>query len=257
MSEDKIIKFPDYTGAGNFKNTSDNKKNRKNKSVLRSLMKWIIALIITACITAYITTTLPHYLSPMYTDISIQNIGLDFCQIQIDSKDKVCEMYSSGSIPPRTEIYLDNNNDSFIRITDICVNVIDYAYITEEDIIYSPDIGGSGDIEPPIYLKTKIEPHVGTMKAEIDWDLNLEYGKDTINESDSYIEIAQKTSDKFFLTMNTNKQGYYSIEVEFRYKYHGKMHTIKTETIDYIFIEKPENDTQLESLYKFTPVHKS
>lgn len=234
MNSDKIINITDYLDIGNTK-IPDNKKPKKKKPIWQSFFKWLIASIAVACI----STTVPYYLSPVHTNISIQRIGIDFGQIQANSKDKIYEIYFKDLCPPRVEIYLDNNNDSFIRITDIYVNIIQYNNITEKDIIYRPDIGGLGGIKPPIYLKAKIEPYAETTKAEIDLDLNLKYENNIISKADNYIEIGQKTSDKFFLTMNTTQQGCYSIEVVFYYKYHGKTHTIKTETIDYIFLEKP------------------
>lgn len=241
MDRDKIIDIADYV---DVKDMPDD-ENDVEKNKVKSFFKWIIAAIVTACISA----TVPYYLSPIHTNISTHQIGLYFGQRKNGSRNEILDIYFKDLILPRIEIYIDNNNDSFIRISDIYVNVIKYDQITENDIIYRPDLGGLGDIEKPIYLTTEIPPYVGTVKAEIDWDLNFEYGNNSaIIDSGSYIEIAGNTSDKFLITMNTNKQGYYSIEVEFCYKFHGTTHTIKTEKFDFIYLDMNYNDSQLYQL---------
>lgn len=191
-----------------------------------------------ACISAIV----PYYLTPIHTNAFIQTAGSDFGQIEPNVE--ACNVFFKDSVP-RIEVYFDNNNDGFIRITDIFVNVIEYEYILEKDIIYRTDIGGMGDIKEPIYLKTEIEPYIGSAKTEMNWELNIKYRSDVIAKSDNYIEIAESTSEKFFIKMDTDKQGYYGVEIEFHYMYHGVKHKAKTEVYNYIFIDKNMKDSQL------------
>lgn len=66
----------------------------------------------------------------------------------------------------------------------------------------------------------------------------MEYGNDAVANIGSYIGIAEKAGQKFYITMHTKEQGFYSVEVEIYYKYHGKTYTIKTKESSYIFLER-------------------
>ncbi len=220
------------------------KKNPQKKSKKKSCFGRIIEGIMIALIAGIIATVIGtvimsiidrYFLSPRHIDISTSQDGL-VGHVNIDQHDEECKIYFMDSNRSLI-INLDNNSDMFMHITDICVNVKKCTDIMEEDIII--EVGEwSGDINRYIYLKTKIEHHTGKMEVEIDQEHNSE--DDTV--PDSYITIPSNTGERFILSMDFEKQGYYNIEVEFNYIYDGKKRTIKTEPLNYIFLEKDMKD---------------
>ncbi len=241
-------KFTQHSDSKDKENVSANKKKFEKKfnentykrkynfeQIMNNFMITLVAGVIVWIISFNINR---YFLSPRHIDISTSQYGL-VGHVNIDQHDKECKIYFIDS-DHNLEINLDNNSDMFMNITDICVNVIKCTDITEEDIEIGECVYG-GDAKRPIVLKTKIEHHTGKMETEIDRKHNPEY--DTIPYS--YIQIIGNTGEKFILSMDFEKQGYYNIEVEFSYMYDGKTQTIKTNSFNCIFIEKNMKDIQL------------
>lgn len=172
-----------------------------------------------------------NFLSPMRIDISTSQDGL-VGHINIEQQDEECNVYFIDS-NRNLAINLANNSDIYMQITDIHVNVIKCTDIAEEDITVE-DYIMSGGVKKTIFLKTKIEHHTGKMETEINRELSPEYN--IITDSDIY--IPNNDGEKFVLSMDFEKQGYYNIEVEFNYRYDGKKRTIKTDPLNCIFLER-------------------
>lgn len=137
MDKDKIINIADYVDVKNKKYIQyDKKKSKRKKPIWQFFLKWLIATIIVA----YISTLVPYYMPPIHTDVSALIVGSDFGQIELNTE--VYNIFFEDFIPA-LEIYLDNNNEGYIRVTEILVNVTKYDYIKEEEIIYRNDIGAS------------------------------------------------------------------------------------------------------------------
>ena len=243
-NRNNFIQYPDSKGKKNVltneEKPEDNipeKKSRFGRIIENPVVAAIIGGIVGGVVAGIILNPINRYiLSPSYIDISASQNGV-IGHINIDRHDEEGIVYFMDS-DYNLEINLDNNSDIFMQITDICVNVIRCTDITEEDITIGDYIIG-GDAKRAICLKTKIEHHTGKMETEIDKELNPEYNI----TPDSYIAIANNTGEKFILSTDFEKQGYYNIEVKFSYRYDGKTQTVKTDPFNCIFLERYMEDS--------------
>ncbi len=231
----KINKIIPYPGSKDIENVPTNeKKSEKNLHERKFCFRRIIEGIVIALVSGIIVIFISRYLlSPRHINISTSQDGL-IGHVDIEQHNEECIVYFMNSNRSLV-ICLDNNSDQFIRITDIYVNVIKFIDIKEEDITFGY-AKTSGYAKKPICLDTKIGHNTGKMETEIDREFNPEY----YTTPNSYIEIPSDNGEKFIISMDFEKQGYYKIEVEFNYMHDGKIRTIKTDPLNCIFLERDE-----------------
>ncbi len=202
-----------------------------------SFIKKILGLVFTICITAVVTAIVNYHLAPVFIETSIEVSADECCETVNDT-----EIYSLFRTfnDPEISVFLDNNNSGHIRIEEIYVRTNIFTELNVDDIILRTDIGGSGDVEEPIYLISKVSArNNGVYKC----DFNYELGNYSSGE---YIEIAPNSSDKLFINLEPVFSGKYDIQVEIKYTYNGKSRTIATEPCTFIYMNYPIIDNFTE-----------
>ena len=205
------------------------RKHLKDKNTKSSILSNII---ITAILTAVIAPIANYYFAPSLVETSLAVSSVEYCQI--NSNKETHPLFTDNK--PKLEVYFDNNNEGFVRVNKVTVRTKEYVGLKKSDISLRSDIGGQGDIEKPIYLKSKVSSiRDGTYDCE--YDNNL--GSYTPNE---YIELVPNSGDKFFITLDAVFDGIYDVEIEIEYTYHGKTRTIVTDNCTFVYINQPINN---------------
>ena len=194
-----------------------------------SVIKWLLSLIATVVLGAIVA----YHFVPSLVEISASVCADTYCTVSTDSK--TYGLFCMDVIP-ELNVYLDNNNDGFIRVEKISVRTNSFTSLSESDVMLNPDVGGMGDNEEPIYLISKVSCRANGVE---ECDYNYERGEYSPND---YIELDAHSGDKFFFNLEPSRSGIYEIQIEIDYVYNGKEGTITTEPCLFVYMNQSIND---------------
>lgn len=204
---------------------SSKKRKRKGKNKKKEIGIGIISGVIISLLAQFLS----YWFSPSYVDVSALILSTNFCQINDES-----DTYGLFCLDcnPQVNVFLDNNNEGFIRVNKVSIKTKNFTALNKHDVTLRNDIGGLGEIEKSIYLKTKVSSSIG-QKHECEYNYELDD-----YSYDDYIELANNSSDKFHITLEPEQSGKYEIQFEIEYTYHGIKKKIKTKTYSFVYINQ-------------------
>lgn len=204
---------------------------KKMRTIGGKASAWIIGIVVSTIIGATVTYNLPARISAyaLPSGIDIYDvIGYDepYCVYFYDDK-------------PKLELYFDNNNDGFIRISSINIVVQECHAIDYSDLSLG-EYGGRGGIQDIIYLYAKINSETSINPCVLleGYPENLSQIKEATH---SYIEIEGNSSDLFFVLLDVNKQGLYEVTFEIQYVYHGREHIVTADS-EFVYLNRTRDD---------------